>query len=236
MRSGRETILTRIREALGELAPHPGHGHAEEEDASASDVAVDFRPWLPQVGSSRVEWLRVFAKNFDALRGRLLAGNDREKVTASLRKLAEEQGWKRIACLPGGEAEGWAKKLGCQIIPIQRGYHVEDLESCDVGLTECDVIVAQTGSILVTSRTGGGRALSIFPPHHVVIAKVEQIVPDLSAAYGYVEQTYAPNYPSMMSFVTGPSRTGDIERILVLGAHGPKELTLGLVGVEEGEL
>jgi L-lactate dehydrogenase complex protein LldG len=90
----------------------------------------------------------------------------------------------------------------------------------------CDALIAQTGSVLVTNRSAGGRALSVLPPHHVVLARRAQLVADLPAAFELLRQKYAANYPSMISFVTGPSRTGDIERILVLGAHGPKKLTI----------
>ena len=96
-------------------------------------------------------------------------------------------------------------------------------------LTECEALVAQTGSVCVTSRSSGGRALSVLPPHHIVIAQMEQLVPDLPAAYELLARKYRRNYPSFISFITGPSRTGDIERILVLGAHGPKKLTVLLV-------
>ena len=106
------------------------------------------------------------------------------------------------------------------------GYDKPALEKCDVGITECDVLVAQTGSLVVTSASSGGRALSVLPPHHVVLARRDQLVPDLPAAFRLLQDRYGANYPSMISFVTGPSRTGDIERILVLGAHGPKKLTV----------
>ena len=82
---------------------------------------------------------------------------------------------------------------------------------------------------MLSSRTAGGRALSILPPHHIVLATKNQIVPDLPTAYRMIREKYSPNYPSMVSLVTGPSRTGDIERILVLGAHGPRKLTIILV-------
>ena len=52
------------------------------------------------------------------------------------------------------------------------------------------------------------------------------LVADLPAAFALVKQKYGAKFPSMISFITGPSRTGDIERILVLGAHGPKKLTI----------
>jgi L-lactate dehydrogenase complex protein LldG len=64
----------------------------------------------------------------------------------------------------------------------------------------------------------------------VVIARVDQVVPDLATAIALMQSLHGPKMPSMLSFITGPSRTGDIERILVLGAHGPKELYLVLVG------
>lgn len=66
----------------------------------------------------------------------------------------------------------------------------------------------------------------MLPPHHVVLALRRQLVRDLSAGLEGMQQKYDRNYPSMISIVTGPSRTGDIERILVLGAHGPKKLTV----------
>ena len=105
----------------------------------------------------------------------------------------------------------------------------EKPEACDAGLTACECLVAQTGSVCATAGSSGGRALSVLPPHHVVIARRGQLVADLSDAYELLARKYAGGYPSMTTFITGPSRTGDIERILVLGAHGPKRLTVLLV-------
>ena len=66
----------------------------------------------------------------------------------------------------------------------------------------------------------------MLPPHHVVVARKSQMLGDLGEAFVALRTKYGTNYPSLLSFVTGPSRTGDIERILVLGAHGPKRLTI----------
>jgi L-lactate dehydrogenase complex protein LldG len=113
------------------------------------------------------------------------------------------------------------------VLRTDKGYQPNDLEKCDAGLTECEALVAQTGSVLISSRSSGGRALSVLPPHHVAVARASQMVGNLPQAFALLEKKYAGNqYPSFISFITGPSRTGDIERILVLGAHGPKRLTI----------
>ena len=96
----------------------------------------------------------------------------------------------------------------------------------DIGVTGCDCLVAQTGSIIVSTRASGGRALSVLPPVHLVIARRDQIVPDLAAAFTLLRQRYDGHWPSALSLVTGPSRTADIEKVLVMGAHGPKRLAL----------
>ena len=129
----------------------------------------------------------------------------------------------------GVGAANLAASLALPTVSTTPSYNVADLESCSAGITECDALIAQTGSVLLTSRSGGGRALSVLPPHHIAIARRDQLVPDLPAAYAQLHATYGHRWPSLITFITGPSRTGDIERILVLGAHGPKKLTILVV-------
>lgn len=98
----------------------------------------------------------------------------------------------------------------------------------DVGVTGCDCLIAQTGSVVVSTHSAGGRAMSVLPPTHLVIARRNQIVPDLAAAMTLLRQRYDGRWPSTLSVITGPSRTADIEKILVFGAHGPKRIALYL--------
>jgi len=93
-------------------------------------------------------------------------------------------------------------------------------------VTGCDCLIAQTGSVIVTTVSAGGRALSVLPPTHLVIARREQLVPDLATAMALLRKRYDKHWPSALSVITGPSRTADIEKILVMGAHGPKRLVL----------
>jgi len=224
--SERENILGRIYEALKVPAPLPGsHGNAGD-NASAKPPTSHAREWLPSVGQSVSEQFELFAKNAADLKADFQLLASRDELRATLAKIAAAEKWSRIASHDGEWSNFASQSLGLPVLLTDKGYDVQSLEKCDAGITECDALIAQTGGVAVTSRSAGGRALSILPPHHVVIARREQLVADLPAAFELLQKKYAPDYPSMISFITGPSRTGDIERILVLGAHGPKKLTI----------
>lgn len=216
--SERENIFTRIKEALT-LKAHAHHGHG-------LPTVVEQRQVMPTVGATPAEQFALFAKNASDLKATFKLVQDEAELTAELKALATAEKWQRIATHSGALALASAKTLALPTIVTNDGYDKHALEKCDAGISECDALIAQTGTVLVTSRSAGGRALSCLPPHHVVIARREQMIADLPAAMALVKQKYGSNFPSMISFITGPSRTGDIERILVLGAHGPKKLTI----------
>ena len=98
-----------------------------------------------------------------------------------------------------------------------------------VGLTSCEALVARTGSIVVAPATPSGRRLSIYPDQHLVLARPSQVVAEIGDALRAVQARYGASLPSMLSLTTGPSRTADIEKTLVLGAHGPRRLSLFLL-------
>jgi len=220
--SERENIFTRIRKALTVEA----HAHGSK----GLPTVADQRRVLPAVGVTVDEQLALFAKNSADLRTDFQLVCDAGELEARLHALRDLEGWKKIAAHNGELAGPAARALNLPVLNTDDGCDKNELARCDAGITECDALVAQTGTVLVTSRSAGGRALSVLPPHHVVIARRDQLVADLPAAFALVKQRYGGNYPSMISFVTGASRTGDIERILVLGAHGPKKLTIFCVG------
>lgn len=221
--SGRERVLSQVRAALRLAAAAPP---AAPRSALASV--------LPRVGPSRAEWLALFAQRTAELRAGLEVHPDLDALGPRLAELARAEAWSRLATHAGVLTGALAPQAGVPILHVDGGYAIEDLEACDAGLTECEALVAQTGSVLLTSLGAGGRALSILPPHHVVVATESQLVPDLPAAFDRLRARYGARWPSLASFVTGPSRTGDIERILVLGAHGPRKLTILLAAGGRG--
>lgn len=93
-------------------------------------------------------------------------------------------------------------------------------ESSGATITGCHALIALTGSIL-TSSACGGRGASVVAPVHVVLAKEKQILPDLDTALRFVANQSLPYSASFVGLITGCSRTGDIEKQLVVGAHGP---------------
>ena len=243
--SARETILARVREALRVPAPMP-HLKSREKAGAASHVGGPVsgrlqsleilpievaRPWLPDGGETPEERLSILTENLGKLRAFVHRVPDALAAAELMVSIAREKSWRRVAFHAHPLVEPLAAGMPCETHAVDSGHFDKNaLESCDAGITACESLVAQTGSILVSSRTCGGRALTILPHVHVVVATVDQVVATLGEALHGVRDRHGGRLPSMLSFITGPSRTGDIERILVLGAHGPKELIVILVG------
>jgi L-lactate dehydrogenase complex protein LldG len=247
----RENIFARIREALTVPAPRPGASHgplarkgpispahsptgSEREDRhqpvgevrQESNPLGEVRHWLPPVGHTFEARVELFTRNAAALKADFHLVDNPDQLAGVLVGLRDTEQWQKVGSHAGQLTALAMTKLGLPTCKTDTGYAVKDLETCSVGITECDALIAQTGSVLVTSRSAGGRALSVLPPHHVVLARREQLLADLPEAFALLKRKYGPDYPSFVSFITGPSRTGDIERILVLGAHGPRKLTI----------
>jgi L-lactate dehydrogenase complex protein LldG len=227
----RANILGRIREALRVQAPVPGahdpnlsgaHAHAVSEAEAAKHIPE----WLPPVGETFDQRVELFRANALDLKAEFQLLSSPREMVEHVRRLAADEAWKKIASHSGDLTDRACAALALPRVTTDQGYDIHELESCDAGISECEALIAQTGSVLVSNRSSGGRALSVLPPHHVVLARREQLLPDLPAAFALLKSKYGSDYPSLISFITGPSRTGDIERILVLGAHGPKRLTI----------
>ena len=224
----RDAVLGRIKEALQVKAPLK---HPAERSGGGEATTAHFREWLPRVGASAEERLELFTRLSEGLRSELFLCADVKDAAGRVAALVTEGGWQTLALHKGTLLDSLAPLLpeSVERVYVDSGYDKHVLEGCAAGLTECDLLVAQTGSVCVSSGRCGGRVLSVLPPHHIVVARQSQIVNDLTEAYASLAAKYRDGYPSMISFITGPSRTGDIERILVLGAHGPKRLTILLL-------
>lgn len=217
----REQILSRVRTAL----ETPTSGHVRH----VSSVNENFSELLPASGNDRRQWLDLFATRAAALKIEFHVVSSREAASEKLRAIAQAENWKSVAYHEDELISSTVESLEINRFTTDNGYDRDALCKADAGVTTADALVAHTGSVLLTARSAGGRALSVLPPHHVVIATMDQLLPDLPSAYALLHERYGRDWPSFATVITGPSRTGDIERILVLGAHGPKKLTIILV-------
>jgi L-lactate dehydrogenase complex protein LldG len=102
------------------------------------------------------------------------------------------------------------------------GEALDGLRGEGVSVTPCLALIAETGTVVVSSRLLGGRRRSLVDPVHVVEARADQLVPDLAAALAAIEPELLAS--SSVTLITGPSRTADIEQTLIRGVHGPGDV------------
>ncbi len=116
-------------------------------------------------------------------------------------------------------------ELAAPARPIRWSSQGAPGEASQATVTLAEALIAQTGSILVTAACGG-RGASVIAPCHIVYATVAQLVPDLATALSRVSQERKLDSNSFACVISGSSRTADIEKILVQGAHGPRRLVV----------
>lgn len=158
-----------------------------------------------------------FAEQFTALGGKFSYCNNNIELVIALNKLYEQREWSKIFVSDVALA---------QLVPP--GLWTDDIVTCDAALTTCEALVARTGSMILSSANSG-RVTSVYTPVHICIANSIQLVYDTPDALQLVKEKYNGNLPSSLSLATGPSRTADIEKTLVVGVHGPKEVYCFLV-------
>ena len=203
----KENILKRIRKALSHSTPLPfpqSEGNQPVFPALQQDPEVEF------------------AEQFTSLQGKFIYCINQQEFAFQLSSLIKKQGWDQVYCLEDKLIAPAAAQLEGRIIKT-------GLADCYVAITGCEWLVARTGTIVMTSAQASGRSTSVYAPIHICVAYTKQLVYDLKDALQAAKDKYGNNPPSLMTFATGPSRTADIEKTLVVGVHGPKEVYLFLI-------
>jgi L-lactate dehydrogenase complex protein LldG len=205
--SSKELMLKKIRKALLEKRDHP-YPNLEDTPLYKNDGEI----------------LEIqFAEQLSAVSGNFIFCENGMDFIENMLELADKYNWRKIYC--------WEPELQDLLEEYEFPFYKtdKDFEMAEVGITLCEALIARNGSVMVSNQGAAGRRLSIYPHHHIVIARTGQLVPDLKEAFALIKKKYGAELPTMISTITGPSRTADIEKTLVLGAHGPKELFVFLV-------
>lgn len=164
-----------------------------------------------------------FAKEFTLLGGKFVYCANEAELIEHLQALADTMKWKSIQAKDSFLLNLFSEK---NIDLVQEAGDMHDIE---IGLSLCECLVARTGSVILSSGQEHGRSLPVYAPIHIAIAFTSQVVWDISDSIHLMQKKYEGNIPSMISLTTGPSRTADIEKTLVVGVHGPKEVYVFLV-------
>ena len=169
----------------------------------------------------------IFAEAFIALGGKFIFCENEQDLMDNINILYENSGWKQLLC----SDERLLKLFHNNKIDILTPADAS-AESADACITGCEMLIARTGSVLLSSKQNMGRMAPVYFPVHIVFAYANQIVPDIEDGFAALRKKYGSDLPSMINLNTGPSRTADIEKTLVVGVHGPGEVFCFFINAE----
>jgi L-lactate dehydrogenase complex protein LldG len=205
--ASKERILKKIRRALSESTPLPfPESEGQQSLFHPSDKELEVQ----------------FAEAFTHLLGKFVFCLNEEELSKQLAALIKHKEWRNVFCEEPALKTLLAKDI-TQLKPSS------SLQEADVSITTCESLVARTGSVVLSAAQQQGRTASVYAPVHICVAYTNQLVYDVKDALLLIKEKYQQNLPSLISFATGPSRTADIEKTLVVGVHGPKEVYVFLV-------
>ena len=208
--TSRAAVLARIRQGLAAgPAPMP----------SKPDFAAPVHPPL-----NNSDPVVAFAESFQRVGGEFYYCESLAHLAVQIAGFQQRQ--------QVGAPYVWEPELQAMLQAAGVAFRADETDfiaHADLSLTSCEALVARTGSVLVSAATASGRRLSIYPDQHLVLARPSQVVAEIGEALRVVQARYGAQMPSMVSLTSGPSRTADIEKTLVLGAHGPRRIALFLL-------
>jgi len=215
MSDARTEILTRVRTALAgarrPAAPPPYRG----------------APIPPE------ERVALFTETLERVGGRVERVPDLEAARARVRRLLAEAGARRVLASDAPEVRTLVDALGGELEWLAPGDPRPALLAADAGLTTAQWGIAETGTLVLESARERHRLASLLVPLHVALLPAERLLGTLGEALSALRTASGAPGSRTITFVTGPSRTADIELELVVGVHGPKQLHVLLLEAQE---
>jgi len=202
MDSARNNILARLKAA-------------QEKRGEIGENTPDFTSpiYHPLNESLRQE----FKTNLEMIGGQVILIKSKSEIADQVKQICNEKDQDKVFC-PDSKLQEILS--GSIIIDSDES----SFSGLNIGVTGCELLVAHLGSVLISSAQISGRRLNVFPETHIVIADQSQLTDYLDSALEKLQNKYKNQLPSLISNITGPSRTADIEKTLVMGMHGPKSL------------
>lgn len=202
--TSREKVLKRIRHALLEPSENP---------YPDLDFETPVHPLMEEEKDVQ------FAFELSRLGAKFIYCKSPSDMLTKVRALFAENKW-TDACCNEELIAGLLQHAGISTYPG------DNTPFNHISVTSCECMIARTGSIVVSSALDAGRRLPFTCDIHIVIAFTSQVVEDMKQAIDFMRQKYAGQLPSMISIISGTTRSDDIEKIMIPVGHGPKELYL----------
>jgi L-lactate utilization protein LutC len=231
--------------------------HVRKELSAGPPVALPAgaEVW-PRENPTAAAMAERFAKELANVHGEVIRCGTIDDARRQLANLIDQAQWTSLgamdrplvreatADLPSGlvnwsTADGQPQNCGAGVPPAAPSKSVDaagtaapqSMAKFSAGIIEADVLLADTGSCLIACPSGPDRLLCFLPLACVVVARADRLAEHLPAAWAAIAARAAdPTLRGEFVIVTGPSRTSDIEKTLILGAHGPKRLAVVLIG------
>lgn len=167
-----------------------------------------------EISISNNELEKEFTANLEIVSGLVISLDKKDELKEKIRELMAEFKVESV-CF-------WNEKLMKSLEIVSS----EDPATADMGITGADFAIADTGTLVLLSGPERPRLTSLLPPVHVCILEKESILPDIHALFATLRESFSgpEDICSCVSFITGPSRTADIELNLTLGVHGPEKM------------
>lgn len=206
--TSKEKILKKIRKALiHKSAQEIGDVDKESEIFVRSEEPLEIQ----------------FAQNFSSLNGKFIFCENETEFIENFDFFVKDNEWQNIFTVELKIKELLTKGN------IKFSDKESDLLKTDIGITFCECLIARTGSVMVSSKQISGRRIPVYSNFHIVIAYTSQLVYHVKDGLKFIKEKYGNQIPSMISTISGPSSTADIEKTLVQGAHGPREIFVFLI-------
>ena len=214
-------IIASVKDALGAGARNDSH---VADAVAAVPVAQS---------AQRAELASAFARELEEVGGKFLGILTPSEVANRIVSLAGEIGVKTVALGQGiasdmgaiGEALERADFRIVRVLPvadIERAAMRSRVADAELGVADADYAIASTGTLAVVSNPNRPGSLTLLPTASLVIVQIERVMPNLAAVLA--EMGPSGVAANRLTLITGPSRTADIEKRIVLGVHGPKSL------------
>jgi len=239
MNGSRAEILGKVRLALAKPRREHHHGH--------QPVTSNLEELFASV-SSRNSLVDKFRREFEPVGGEFYNCANGAVALQAIREVVISSGAKKVAISQHSICDrlDLIQKLPVELPDVQllteaidsenpfdRARLRDALAQAHLSITGAEYLLAETGTIVMAAGRQASRQISLLPSIHLVLATPSQIYPNMADLFLEIQKRHGIDLPgSALTFITGPSRTADIEKVLIKGVHGPTRLVAIIIGVE----